>query len=479
MTGETNTSRASVPQVGNDSPYLGRVAAAAFLQNALVSFIFTALSVATPYIGTALGASSQEELWLTDAFLIALICVTPFSGFLAARLGRRSLLLVCAALTTCLFTAGALFGSLPLLTALCFLAGASSASVVPTTQAALVHVFPGERRSVAMAVWGAGTTTGILLGAALTGWALTGSPWQTVFLTVWPVGIAALALTLALPRSSEPPAAPAFKLDPYETILLLASLLGLGVFVNLGDNVGWFRSPFIAAAFGIFLLSAPLYAWRARHLSGGLLGVSVLRNVPFAVASGFTFGAAFFSTGQFQIDLLGGPLALHPDVLSLRSSLGAAALLAGVVLGGVRLRLVSIGRLVAGAFVVVLVGKYAFTRYTFGLTVLEAVWPQIVTGFGLGLISTPLAVWAYKTLPHSATKDAASLFALGTQLGSAFGIALLGIVLSLLQNRRVSLVTPGRSSLEPFYAVFWIEFFGTVLLLLTTLLAFRSRKNRS
>ena len=106
---------------GGSEPW--RVGLAAFLLNALASLVFTALSVATPYIGTALGVSSQDELWLTDAFLIALICVTPLSGFLAAKLGARRLLLGCAALTTCFFTVGTLFEAIAVLTALCFMAG--------------------------------------------------------------------------------------------------------------------------------------------------------------------------------------------------------------------------------------------------------------------------------------------------------------------------------------------------------------------
>lgn len=466
-------------QAGRSHFDLLRVGLAAFLLNALASLTFTAISVATPYIGSALGVTSQDELWLTDAFLIALICVTPLSGFLAAKLGPRRLLLICAALTMCFFTAGALFKSLAVLTALCFLAGVSSGFIVPTTQAMVVQAFPSERRSVSMALWGAGTTSGILLGAALTGLALERTSWHEVFLIAWPVGLGALVASWLMPRTPESQDARAFRLDVYETVLLLGGLLALGVFINLGDNFGWFSSRLITAVFAVFVVSVPLYAWRARQLSRGLLDVSVLRNAPFAIAAGLTYGAAFFSTGQFQIDLLGGPLKMSPDALSLRSSLGAAALLAGVVLGGVLLHKIGPGRLVVGAFVIVLIGKYAFTRYTFGMTLPDVIWPQMVTGLGLGLITTPLAVYAYQTLPTTATKDVASLFALATQLGSGFGIALLGIALSFLQGRSLLYTgDPARVSLEPFLAVFWLEFSGTVALLLAGLLAFYRQRTK-
>ena len=321
--------------------------------------------------------------------------------------------------------------------------------------------------------------TGILLGAALTGLALQLASWQQVFLVALPLGFGALTAAWLMPRVPNSPSTKAFRVDRYETATLICSLLAFGVFINLGDNLGWFRSRLITAAFVVFVVSVPLYVTRARRLSYNLLDTSVLRNVPFTTAALLTFGAAFFSTGQFQIDMLGGPLHMSPEVLSLRSGLGAAALLAGVVLGGLLLQKLKADSLIVSAFVIVLVGKYAFTRYGVDLTTTGAIWPQVVTGFGLGLLTTPLAVSAYRTLPATTTKDAASLFSMATQLGSGLGIALLGIVLSYLQESVSSLVRGSPfASLLPFLEIFWIELVGTALLLLATLVTFYALRKR-
>ncbi|CAA9282208.1 MAG: hypothetical protein AVDCRST_MAG93-3270, partial [uncultured Chloroflexia bacterium] len=187
---------------------------------------------------------------------------------------------------------------------------------------------------------------------------------------------------------------------------------------------------------------------------------------------------AFFSTGQFEIDLLGGPLALNSDLLSLRSSLGAAALLMGVVLAGRLLHRKRPPLLIIVALAIALIGKYGFTKYGYAMSATEVIWPQVVSGFGLGLLATPLAVAAYETLAVSQTKDASSLFVLSTQLGSALGIAVLGITLVYLQgleagNLGVTSVTS--PLLRPFINVFWLEFIGTAVFIPVALLL-RPRK---
>lgn len=446
------------------------------LLNALASLTFTAVSVATPFIGNSLGASAQDELWLTDAFLIALLCVTPVSGYLLSKLGMRRLLLWGVLGTTVSFTLGAFTPSLYLLTSACFMVGLFSGVLTPATQVLILNSYPKDKRATAMAVWGAGTTIGILIGAALTGLFIQAASWRYVFLTGLPFGLIACLVVLRLRSSTQPRAGAGSRVAGVELTLLLTFILTLGVFLNLGDNYGWFRSPFIVLSFLLCAGSLLLYVWASRRHPGGVLDLAVLRDTPFATAAALTLGAAFFSTGQFEIDLLGGPLAVHSSVLSLRSSLGGAALLAGVVLGGVLLRHIRPELLVVLSLGVALVGKYAFTRYGFDLSALDIIWPQVVSGFGLGLLATPLAVMAYQTLAKPLTNDGASLFAMATQLGYAFGIAVLGIVLNYLQA--YADVRSPEGVVQPFLNIFWIELVGTALLIPLLLLPTRSRRIR-
>lgn len=445
------------------SPNLVWVAGLTLLLNALASLTFTAVSVATPFIGSALSINAQDELWLTDAFLIALICVTPLSGYLLTKLSMKRLLLLGALGTTVFFTLGAFAPTLPLITAACFLVGLCSGVLAPATQVLVLSSYPEQERATAMAVWGAGTTLGILAGAALTGFLIQTVSWQSVFLTGVPLGLVACAgvLLLRLPVGSN--TGETARADRVELILLLTSILSLGVFLNLGDNYGWFRSPFIIMM--SFLSVGSLFAY-GRYKTwhpGGVLDFAVLKDAPFKAAAVLTLGSAFFSTGQFEIDLLGGPLAVPPDVLSLRSSLGGLSLLAGVVLGGFLLRRVSPKLLASFSLVIALVGKFAFTRYGPGMSTFDIVWPQAVSGFGLGLLATALAVMAYVTLAKPLTQDGASLFVTATQLGYAFGVAVLGIILNFLQTH-AGTGTP-EHTLRPFLDIFWVEFVSTALLI--------------
>lgn len=470
-------SKSSVNQTLSVNPTnLVFIAGLTLLLNALASLTFTAVSVVTPFIGTSLGMSAEDELWLTDAFLIALICVTPVSGYLLSALGMRRLLVTGVIGTTGFFTLGAFAPTVYLLTAACFIVGLFSGVLTPATQVLILDSYPKEKRATAMAVWGAGTTIGILLGAALTGLLVQTASWRHVFLIGLPFGLAACLVIRWLRSSEKPHVEVRARADRVELALLLTFILTLGVFLNLGDNYGWFRSPFIVLSLLLSAGSLLLYVWYSRRHASSVLDLAVLRDTPFATAAALTLGAAFFSTGQFEIDLLGGLLAVHADVLSLRSSLGGAALLAGVVLGGVLLHYIKPEPLIILSLIVALTGKYAFTHYGYDMSAIAIIWPQVVSGFGLGLLATPLAVLAYETLAKSLTNDGASLFVMATQLGYAFGIAVLGIVLNYLQTD-VGVRSP-ESVVQPFLAIFWIELFGTALLIPWLLLPTLSKRLR-
>lgn len=432
--------------------------------NLLASLSFTVISLVTPYIGTSLGASAQDELWLTDAYLIALVAATLLSGYASSAFGRKNLLLGSVLGIGAVSALGSVAGNLMLLTLFCFVMGAFAGTVAPTTQTLIAEVFKPEQRGLAMAIWGAGSTLGLLVGALATGLLLEHNSWRPAFLLGVLVALLALPPLLAL-EDTAPPRLAAARTNWAEGTFLLTALLSFGVFVNLGDNYGWLRSPAISFSLLLAVVTSVLFYRRYRISKGHVVDFSVLRNQQFVGATAIALGVAAFSTGQFQIDLLAGPLQMPSQLISLRSALGAVALLAGVTVGGRLITHVAAPQVVLSALAVTLVGKYAFTAYGPGIGVMAVVWPQLVSGFGLGVLATTLAVVAYGTLAPSAAQAGASFFVLSGSLGSALGLALLGVVLNLYQLRAEALAVgvAGDSLRQPFLDVFWLEFIGTAL----------------
>ncbi|CAA9553820.1 MAG: hypothetical protein AVDCRST_MAG86-44 [uncultured Truepera sp.] len=97
------------------------------------------------------------------------MAATLLSGYASRTLGRRGVLLGSALGLGSVSALGSAAGSFVLLTLLCFVMGAFAGVVAPTTQTLIAEAFGPERRGAAMALWGAGTNLGLLIGALATG----------------------------------------------------------------------------------------------------------------------------------------------------------------------------------------------------------------------------------------------------------------------------------------------------------------------
>ena len=56
----------------------------------------TVVNVAVPHMSGNLGATYEEGTWVVTSYLVSNAIVLPMAGWLAARFGRRRMLMVCA-----------------------------------------------------------------------------------------------------------------------------------------------------------------------------------------------------------------------------------------------------------------------------------------------------------------------------------------------------------------------------------------------
>jgi DHA2 family multidrug resistance protein len=141
----------------------------------------TIANVALPSMQGTLGAAQDTITWVLTSYIIAAAIMTPVTGWLADRLGRKELFLISVAG----FTAAS---------ALCGLARQPRtdgrfpdftrhvrAALVPLSQSVLLDINPREAPWQAMALWGAGIMVGPIAGPTLGGWLTEAFDWRWCF----------------------------------------------------------------------------------------------------------------------------------------------------------------------------------------------------------------------------------------------------------------------------------------------------------
>ena len=115
--------------------------------------------------------------------------MTPLSGWLAGRIGRKRVFLFSVVGFTIASALCGLAQSLPQIVAVPHVPGALRRALIPMSQAILLDINPPEEHGRAMAIWVMGVTIGPILGPALGGWLTDHYNWRWVFYINVPFGI--------------------------------------------------------------------------------------------------------------------------------------------------------------------------------------------------------------------------------------------------------------------------------------------------
>src|SRR5580658_2178950 len=201
----------------------------------------TIANVALPHMAGSVSASGDQITWVLTSYIIAAAIMTPTTGWLAGRFGRKQVFLVSIVGFT---IASAMCGaaqSLPQIVIFRILQGAFGAAMAPLSQAVMLDAYPLEERGPIMAIWSMGIMVAPILGPVLGGWLTDNFSWRWVFYINLPVGILCLLGVMTfLPEQKSDRRVP---FDAMGFALLSIMLAAFQLFLDRGQNNDWFRSP--------------------------------------------------------------------------------------------------------------------------------------------------------------------------------------------------------------------------------------------
>ncbi|WP_405507250.1 DHA2 family efflux MFS transporter permease subunit [Streptomyces purpurascens] len=411
-----------------------------------LGFDMTILNVALPTMAADLGATTGEQQWMADAYVVVFAALMLPAGLLGDRFGRRLMLVTGLGIFLAGSVAGTLAGDVTWVVAARAVMGVGGALVMPLALSVLPSLFGPDERGKAIGVMSAASALGMPLGPILGGWLLDHFWWGSVFLVNVPmVGIGITACLFLLPETSDP-ASP--KVDTISKALTAAGLGALVYAIIEAPTRGW-GDPLVAGFLTGSAVLLTALVLRERRAARPMLDMELLGHRGFLVntltATLVTFvlaGLLFLLPPYLQAVLGHDALGTGLRLLPMMGGLVVAARAAQPVAARLGPPAVVSGGLVVLAFAAFL-GSRTAADSGYGFT---ALWLTI-TGIGFGFAVVPAMDGAMAALPADRAGSGSGLLMTLRQVGSAIGIALLGSLLAGVYRDRLDVTgLPARAA---------------------------------
>ncbi|MGH9082430.1 MAG: MFS transporter [Acidimicrobiales bacterium] len=387
----------------------------------------TVVNVALPDIQRSLHATFSDLQWVVDAYSLTLAAFMLTAGVIGDMFGRREVF----AIGLGVFSLSSLVCGLSVDSLMLNLArgcqGVGGAIMFATSLALIAQAFRGRERGTAFGIYGAVVGGAVAVGPLIGGAITSGIGWRWIFFVNVPIGICAIALTLAKIDESRDPSRHRVDWPGFATF---SGSLFLLVFALVRANTdGWHSSVIVGLLAGAAVLMAAFVAAELRQRDP-MLDLSLFRRpamVGVSIAA-FAISASIFAmflylTLYLQDDLGYSPLAAGLRFLPITMLSFFVAPLAGRL----TVRLPARGLLGAG-LVVIGIGCILMSFTVPGSTWTVLLPGFVVAGFGVGTMSPVLASAAVGVVAPERSGMASGINNTFRQVGIATGIAGLGAV---------------------------------------------------
>ena len=389
----------------------------------------TISNVALPYMQGSLEASRDQITWVLTSYVMAAAIMTALSGWLAARFGRKNMLILSLGGFT---VSSMLCGAAPTLDDMILfriLQGVFGASMAPLSQSIMLDLYPPEKRGQTMALFSMGVMVAPILGPTLGGYLTDTFNWRWVFYINLPFGLGACLGILFFFHNTDRDRA--LKFDWFGFAVLGTAIGALQLMLDRGTTLEWFESPEIVLEALIGGLCLYLF----------LVHIVLSKDtfIPRAIFADRNFVSSLVILFVLSFSIFGSSALLPPYLQNLGgySTVQTGFLMAPRGIGSL-VSMFLVGRIVmradprhimAAGIVLLLYGNWEMTRWTPEVSPHWLMATTFLQGMGSGMMFVPMSVIGFTTLPARYRTDSAALSNLMRNMGSAIGVSTTSTIL--------------------------------------------------
>ena len=432
MTSQPDTEVAGSDPVGSGPGWL---ALPAILTSVfLIGLDSSAVVVALPAIQRDLHASPAALEFVASGFALTFGAGLITSGRLGDLYGRRRLFVIGMGVFVLASAAGGCAPDIGLLIGARILQGLGATLMSPQALAMLGVLYDGPRRARALNAYvltvGLATVLGQLAGGLLILADIAGLGWRVTQLVNVPIGIVALVAVGRLvpdPRTER-----TSRLDPVGAVLVTGGAVSFVLPLIAGRAAEWPLWTRVVP-FAAVPLAAVFIAQQRRLARGGgspVVAPELFRQRAFSV--GLAIVVVFYMAIAEFLLLYPYWLQRGQGLSPFRSGLwylplSCGFLVASLTARGIAGRLRRPHQVLTAASLMLACGYLLFVlTVPGGLT--RIIPSQVVIGFAIGLMLTPLVPVVLKDIPARHAASASAVLSSAMQLGAATGLAVVGIV---------------------------------------------------
>jgi DHA2 family multidrug resistance protein len=416
---------ASQQDIDNRLPITGALMLAT-LMNTLDS---TIANVALPHIQGSVSAGQDQITWVLTSYILATAVMTPLSGWLSQRFGRKQLFLFSIAGFTLASILCGIATSLPEIVLYRLIQGLAGASLMPLSQATMLDIYPQRMIPRVMSIWSAAVILGPIAGPTLGGWLTESLSWRWVFYINVPIGILAFLGIWTFMGHDK-----GGRERPFDFIgfgALITFVIAFQVMVDRGPRQDWFDSKEIwieaaLAAAGLWMFVVQTitaehpFFHRDLAKDGNFVGTTMF---------GMVVGVMLFATSALlpsMMQNLLGYSALQAGIASMTRGLGSliAFLVVPMLIPRFGARMVLFVGVLLSAFALWQMGQFDLSMTARPIEI-----AGFVQGVGTGLLFAPLNTLAYAKLAPIHRTEGTIVATMARSLGSSLGISVISAIL--------------------------------------------------
>ena len=405
----------------------------------------TIANVALPHMQGSLSASTEQISWVLTSYIIAAAILTAPVGWLSQRFGRKTFFIVALVGFTVASMLCGLAQTLPQMVLFRCLQGMFGAALTPLSQSTMLDLYTPEERGGAMAVWGMGVMVGPIIGPTLGGYLTEAFDWRWVFFVNLPFGILGVAgLWFFMDADKDQPRT---RFDWLGFLLLSTVLASLQLVLDRGARLDWLQSTEICIEVLLASLGAWMFIVHMMTTKEPFIKPSIFRDQNFlaGLIVMLTVGLVLMSSAALlpsYLQRLGGYSVTEAGLLMAPRGIGT---MVAMMIAGRLTNLVDARILITFGVAVMSTTLWLMSHWTPEIDRTTLIAVTAIQGFGMGFVFIPLQVVAFATLPAVFRTDAAALFSLMRNVGSAVGISVATLVLAkstfILHNEIAESVT--------------------------------------